>query len=177
LQTVPCERSDPPDDALAWELVRDDLVAGLAHRIGGWCKEALSEVWNENTDERIEPWTLSPELLSSDKVAALLAPAMTDLRLDEEDDSGFSFRCGGVAVAAWKDATAHAFPLVRRQPWFVSWEQTAVYRCMADTDDDVARAAMAARTLRDATGGELLDWNGFEWVDPPHRTWPGAAPL
>jgi len=59
-----------------------------------------------------------------------------------------------------------SFPLVRAQPWFATADRTTEYQFHADPATDApARVATAARVLASATGGVVLDEDGYPWSD------------
>lgn len=148
------------------ELTGGDLAAGLARRLGGWYRGQDETRWHAGGAEPPEPCVYAPDVLSAGRTTQLLKPCLAALHLADQDDGWYRLESGGVSVIVASDASDESYPLISQQPWFVSWERTAVYHISAADSAGRHQASRAARILRHATGGVLLDDDGFPWTDP-----------
>lgn len=142
---------------------RFGLVTGLARRLSGSCRSMASNPWDQPHGEPADPCVLAPRKLPAEEALRLLQPSLPELHIRDQDEAIFTLAAGAVSV--WGEVEKPAiFPLVRMQPWFAS--ASALTECEFVSDGSASgrgQAETAARALTAATGGILLDDDGFPW--------------
>jgi hypothetical protein len=161
---VASHRPHPPQH----ELLGHDLIVGLCRRLGGQCRHRVGSGWLDIRGLPAEPRVYAPRELLPQEVLRLLASHLPGLELAGRAKRRYELSAPDAAVVA-RRPPASLFPLVRREHWYSSPEATAEYSILPDEDPQPhERAAQAAQALADATGGLLLDEDGFPW-EGPHR--------
>jgi hypothetical protein len=141
-----------------------DLLRGLARRLGGrWRREADAD-WDAQGGEPVDPWVFAPVALPAEEALDLLAPHLVDATIVDREDSG-EFRIDANGLILWCDPlTPTRYPLVLDQSWYDEDRDFAEYQFVSDPGaGGPARAEAAARVLAGATGGIVLDEDGFAW--------------
>jgi hypothetical protein len=142
---------------------RYDLVRGLARRLGGRCRVGPDKPWEDPNGEPACPLVVAPRALSADDALGFLDPYLPGLQVAFQDEDGY-----WLDIDAWmmhaELSTPAVFPLVHAQSWFASAETLVEYEFGTDgTSPGRERVEAAAQALATATGGVLLDENGFPW--------------
>ena len=157
------------------------LLAGLARRLDGRIRQPADKTgsWSNPVRIPVDPRVYAAGRLPVERVSALLAPHLPGLRLDEtsgaerrrkrSDDERPTWESDKVGVLVSSGMPDQRFALVRRQPWFITWDDVSEYALFVEDFYDfrgaLEQALAAADALVAATGGLLLDEDGFPWPD------------
>jgi hypothetical protein len=158
-----------------------DLVAGLARRLDGRIRQPAdrSGQWQKLGGVPVQPRVHAAGRLPAERVSALLAPYLPGLRPEETSGAGRGRKRNHGEQAMWESDKVgvlvasgmpdQRFPLIRHQPWFISWADVSEYALFVEDFYDfrgaLEQALAAADALVAATGGLLLDEDGFPWSD------------
>ena len=145
------------------DLDSGDFVNGVAHRLHGWVRESWAREWTpgEHDDGCLQ--VFAPVQLTKDELLRVLAPDLPELRgcAPDDPDELYALTGGGLSItASLAEDACSTYPLVRLQPWFTAWTATTVYY-LSDLGSSSGTLVAAARGIQEATGGVLLDFNGF----------------
>jgi hypothetical protein len=146
-----------------------DLLRGLARRLGGRCRRAGDDPWDDPSGEPADPWVFAPIALPAEQTLDMLAPHLPDLHVTAREDGG-EYRLDADSVIVWCDPLSPTlYPLVLAQDWYATAAQIVEYQFVVDPGaDGPERADQAARALAAVTGGIVLDEDGFPWPRPDH---------
>jgi hypothetical protein len=156
------------------EWIGYDSLCGVARRLRGLARPALDgEPWADPFGAAPDPWVHAAVELTPDQTIGLLEPYLTGLQVSVHDEITREYRLDADGVAVWCDPCSPTiYPLVRTQAWFTSADATTDYQFTSDPDTDaparvavVARVAVAAQALAAATGGLVLDEDGYPWPE------------
>jgi hypothetical protein len=141
-----------------------DLLRGLARRLGGRWRRDVDAAWDDPAGEPVDPWVYSPVALPAEEALDLLAPHLVDASIVDREETG-EYRIDADGLILWCDPlTPTQYPRVLAQSWYDVGREFAEYQFVSDPDaGGPERAEAAARVLADATGGVVLDEDGFPW--------------
>jgi hypothetical protein len=141
-----------------------DLLHGLARRLGGRCRRNADADWDDPGGEPADPWVFAPVALPAEEALDLLAPHLVDASIVNREASG-EYRIDAEGLILWCDPFMPTrYPQVLAQSWYDEARDFAEYQFVSDPDaGGPERAEAAARVLADATGGIVLDEDGFPW--------------
>jgi len=109
------------------------------------------------------PLVVAPRALSANDALGLLGPYLPGLQVGFQDEHGY-WLDSDAWVMHTEVSTPAVFPLVRVQSWFASVETIAEHEFGTDgASPGRERVEAAAQALVTATGGVLLDEDGFLW--------------
>lgn len=157
-------RSTPRSDDTSLDDTRYDLLDGLARRLSGLVREQRRSLWVAAPREPVIPLVLAPRRLTAEEAIGVLSAHYPGLLLGDQDDESYRLYAGGYGVLLAELAAPSIFPHVARQSWFTGKPATTEY-CLyhGDTPEGPRHTADAARTLAHATGGMVLDEDGFPY--------------
>jgi hypothetical protein len=141
-----------------------DLLRGLSRRLGGRCRRDVDAEWDDLGGEPADPWVFAPVALPAEETLDVLAPHLVDARIVDREGTG-EYRIDADGLILWCDPlTPTEYPQVLAQSWHHSSRDRAEYQFVSDPSaGGPERADTAARVLADATGGIVLDEDGFPW--------------
>jgi hypothetical protein len=153
-------------NAPAHELLGRGLIAGLCRRLGGRCRHRVGEDCADLRDAPVAPRVYASRELLPQEVLRLLAVHLPGLEFAGRAKRRYQFSAADTSMVV-RRPPGSLFPLVRREHWFTSPETTVEYLILpGDGRPPHERAAQAAQELVEATGGLLVDQDGFPWRGP-----------
>ncbi len=170
--------SDPP---YAAELGGVALLLGLGRRLGGRVRLAVDDGrWFDPDQYPVHPVVQAPHRLSRDELLALLAPHLSNLRFDDSEDpddpldpddpeyGDADLLVSDTVSVSVTTGNVPCHPLVRRQPWCPPDGTSTEYAVLPNHSDEMPQPATdeslrITDVLLTATGGLLLDDDGFPW--------------
>jgi hypothetical protein len=142
---------------------RYQLLDGLARRLSGLVRETPRKPWQAPGDEPSSPTVLAPRRLTPDEAIRVLSAQYPGLTVGYQDEDTYELYDDGQVLSV-ELTTPSIFPLVRLQPWYTRAAEVTEYTLThLTTEEELRRMVDVAGTLARATGGIVLDQDGFPW--------------